>query len=219
MTSKIEEKLEELEAYIESCPPKFLSEDVIMVSKSKMDTFIRDLSKRIPEEVEQYRRVLSQKEAIIDNARKNAQRESQQIIDRASKYSDDMVNEHRIMQEAYTQAEAIVKQATDEAQRIIERANGDADDYIAQANAYLDDKLAEIEDVLAATIETTQNRTQSFVLNLQKAYQTIVANRAEINPGQEDMAVVERAEAERLAAEAAMSDELSLDIIPGNNNE
>ena len=215
MTSKIEDTIDELARYIEDCPSKMFSEDIIQVSRGKMDKFIMEMHKNIPEEVEQHRKVLSQKEAILENAKAKAQ----QIVDRAQKYTDDMVNEHQIMHQAFAQAEEIVRQATEDAQKIIDRANYDAANYVASANAYLDDKLAEIEELLSSTIETAQSRNQSFILNLQKSLQTVVANRAEMRPEQEDLAVAERAEADRLAAEAAMNDELSLDIMSMGSND
>ena len=73
MSSRIEQLIDELEEYIESCKPKFMSNSEIIVNKEEIDELLRELRMRTPEEIKRYQKIISNKEAILNDAREKAQ--------------------------------------------------------------------------------------------------------------------------------------------------
>ena len=54
MSSRIEQLIDEIEAYIDNCKYKAFSTDVIMVNKAEIDELLRELRMKTPEEIKQY---------------------------------------------------------------------------------------------------------------------------------------------------------------------
>jgi len=213
MASKIEDTIDEIANYIDHCKSVPLSSDKIMVNKDEILDMLDDLKASAPDEIARYQKIISNREAILADAKKQAD----QMVSDARQFADSSVNEHIIMQQAYDQANQVVQQATEQAQMILDQASMDANSVRMSAIQYMDDTLASIQGLLQSAIQTTQSRNESLVLNMQQYLQTIIANRAELQPGQEDVAAAERAEAEKLAQAASEKDSASLDMFAGGN--
>ncbi len=117
MSSRIEQLIDEIEEYIDNCKYKAFSTDVIMVNKAEIDDLLRELRMKTPEEIKRYQKIISNKEAILNDARQKAQA----LIDNAEVQTTELVSEHQIMQEAYAQAENIVAMTTQQAQEVIDK--------------------------------------------------------------------------------------------------
>ena len=72
MSSRIEQLIDELEEYIESCKPKFMSNSEIIVNKDEIDELLRELRMKTPDEIKRYQKIISNKEAILNDARAKA---------------------------------------------------------------------------------------------------------------------------------------------------
>ncbi len=118
MSSRIEQLIDELEEYIESCKPKFMSNSEIIVNKDEIDELIRELRMKTPDEIRRYQKIINNKEAILNDARSKAQA----LIDEATVHTNELVSEHEIMQQAYSQANGIVATAARQAQEILDKA-------------------------------------------------------------------------------------------------
>ena len=118
MSSRIEQLIDELEEYIESCKPKFMSNSEIIVNKDEIDELLRELRMRTPEEIKRYQKIISNKEAILNDARAKAQA----LIDEATVHTNELISEHEIMQQAYAQANGIVATAAKQAREILDKA-------------------------------------------------------------------------------------------------
>ena len=116
MNSKIEQIIEEIEEYIENCKYQAFSNTKIIVDKEEIDELLRELRMKTPEEIKRYQKIISNKEAILDDAKQKAGA----IINEAQIHTNNLINEHEIMQQAYAQANEVVKQATAQAQTILE---------------------------------------------------------------------------------------------------
>ena len=94
MSSRIEELIDEIEEYIDTCKYKAFSTDIIMVNKAEMDDLLRELRMKTPEEIKRYQKVLANTEAILADARSKAE----ELIKNATAQTTELVNEHEIMQ-------------------------------------------------------------------------------------------------------------------------
>ena len=72
--SRIEAIINEIEDYISSCKPLPLSSTKIAVNKEELEELISELRLKTPDEIKKYQKLISNKEAILDDARSQAER-------------------------------------------------------------------------------------------------------------------------------------------------
>ena len=133
MSSRIEQLIDELEEYIESCKPKFMSNSEIIVNKEEIDELLRELRMRTPEEIKRYQKIISNKEAILNDARAKAQA----LIDEATVHTNELISEHEIMQQAYAQANGIVATAANQAREILDKATKEDNELMTLSSHYM----------------------------------------------------------------------------------
>ncbi len=159
MNSKIEQTIEELEQYIESCKPQAFSSNKIIVNKDQIEELLTELRLRTPEEIKRYQKMISNKEAILADA----QAKADTIIARAEVTHSELVSEHQIMQQAYAQANEVVMIATKQAQEILDKATVEANSIRMGSITYTDERLAGLEAILTNAIETTKARYENLM--------------------------------------------------------
>ena len=118
MSSRIEQLIDEIEEYIDNCKFKAFSTDIILVNKAEIDDLLRELRMKTPEEIKRYQKIISNKEAILNDAKQKAQ----ELLNDATVQTNELISEHQIMQQAYAQANEIVEMATKQAQDILDNA-------------------------------------------------------------------------------------------------
>ncbi len=187
MSSRIEQLIDELEEYIESCKPKFMSSSEIIVNKEEIDELLRDLRMKTPDEIRRYQKIISNKEAILNDARAKAQA----LIDEATVHTNELISEHEIMQQAYEQANGIVAQAAGQAQEILDKATMEANELRMQAAKYTEDRLAELESIVASAIQSSSanyDRLIERLLGSLGQYRDLIqSNLRALRPSDEDL--------------------------------
>lgn len=199
MNSKIEQTIEELEQYIDTCKPQAFSSNKIIVNKDQIEELLTELRLRTPEEIKRYQKMISNKEAILADA----QAKADAIIARAEVTHSELVSEHQIMQQAYAQANEVVMIATKQAQEILDKATNDANNIRMGAINYTDELLKNLEAILSGAIDGSKARYENLMAGLNNSLQIVLANRAELMPQTEpELADVEsmtaKAEAEQV---------------------
>ena len=180
MSSRIEQLIDEIEDYIDSCKYQPLSKTNIIVNKEEIDDLLRELRMKTPDEIKRYQKIISNKEAILNDARSKAEA----LIKDATVQTTELINEHEIMQQAYAQANEVVRMATMQAQDILNTATAEANGVRTSAMQYLDDMLANLESAMTATLATTTEHYESFYKTINGYNETVKANRAELRPVQ-----------------------------------
>ena len=178
MSSKIEQTIEELEQYIDTCKPQAFSSNKIIVNKDQIEELLTELRLRTPEEIKRYQKMISNKEAILADA----QTKADAIIAQAEVTHSELVSEHQIMQQAYAQANEVVMIATKQAQEILDKATNDANNIRMGAIAYTDELLRNLEVILNGAIEGSKARYDNLIGGLNSSLQVVLANRAELMP-------------------------------------
>lgn len=183
MNSRIEQIIEEIEEYIDGCKVKPLSNGTqIIVNREEIDELLTELRTKTPDEIKRYQKIISNKEAILADAKTKAD----EIIAQAQVQTNELISEHEIMQQAYAQANEVVMIATKQAQEILDNATNDANAIRMSAITYTDDMLKAMEDVIASSIETAKSRTDNLVNSLQGYLDIITSNRSELVPQELD---------------------------------
>jgi predicted ATPase len=72
MASRIEQIIEEIEEYVESCKFQPLSTRKIVVDKEEISEYLRELRLKTPDEIKRYQKIISNKDAILDDAQNRA---------------------------------------------------------------------------------------------------------------------------------------------------
>ena len=108
MTSRIEQIIEEIEEYIDSCNYSPLSKKNIVVNKEEIEELLRELRMKTPDEIKRYQKILANKDAILADA----QAKAEMIVNQANMQLSEMISEQEIMKQAYAQANAVVEADT-----------------------------------------------------------------------------------------------------------
>ena len=170
MSSRIEQIIEEIEEYIDSCKFQPLSTTKIIVNKDQIDELLRELRMKTPDEIKRYQKIIANKDAILADA----QQKAESMIEEAHAQTSELVSEHEIMQQAYAQANEIVTQ------QILDNATNDANDIRIGAVQYTDDLLANAESIIGHTLNSYTSKYDSLVTSLQECYDVVRNNRAEL---------------------------------------
>ena len=181
MSSRIEQLIDEIEEYIDSCKYQPLSNTKIIVNKDQIDDLLRELRMKTPDEIKRYQKIISNKEAILSDARAKAEA----LINDATIHTNELINEHEIMQQAYAQANRVVTMATEQAQEILDNAAMEANNVRMAAMQYMDDMLAHIENIISQSSQTASVHYENLIDSLNQYHEIIQSNRNELHPVEE----------------------------------
>lgn len=222
--SRIEQLISEIEEYIDSCKSQALSKSKIIVNKEEMEELLVELRMRIPDEITKYQKIISQQQTILNDARSQsdamlseakaqadamiaqateqansmvsqASEEANSMVAQANEQTTEMINEHEIMQRAYSHAEEVISQANIQAQAIVDAAVNDANNIRQGSIQYTDDMLRSLQTILNRTMDNAKGRFDAFMSSMQSSYDIVSANRNELSGG-----IVKEENAEAAAA-------------------
>ena len=177
MVSRIEQLINEIEEFIDSCKYQPLSNTKILVNKEELEELLVELRLRIPDEIKQYQKIISNKEAILADA----QAKADAIIAKAQVKTDELVSEHQIMQQAYAQANEVVMIATKQAQEILDNATNDANNIRMGAMQYTDDILSNVQSILTTGMNSFENAQSQMMTSLNSSLNVVVESRRELS--------------------------------------
>lgn len=171
-SSRIEQKIDDIYGFVESCKMQHLSTTKVVVPKNELYDLLDDLRRDVPEEIKRYQKILRQRDAILEDAENKAAA----ILSDAQEQYKALVEEHAIMQEAYQQANLTVQEANAQAEQIIANAKAQAEEIGKGAIYYTNDLLDMAEKSIAAVYESTVNGART----LQGHLEVIRQNKAEL---------------------------------------
>ncbi len=181
MSSRIEQIIDELEEYIENCKPKFMSNSEIIVNKDEIDELVRELRMKTPDEIKRYQKIISNKEAILNDAREKADK----LVRDATIHTNELISEHEIMQQAYAKANEVVSMAFQQAQELLDKATIEANNLRMSAAQYAEDRLGDLENIIVAAINASNTNYQNLLGSLSQYRDLIQSNRQALHPAEE----------------------------------
>ena len=176
MDSKLEQGIDDIYAFVESCKMKNFSSTQAIVPKNDLYDLLEDLRRALPNEIKRYQKILNQRESILDDARKKAESIK---ADARAQYGA-MVEEHEIAREATRQAELIIQQANAEAERIIGEANETANQIGLGALMYTDDVLGDTQKDIRLAYESIINNAKALETALRGHLDIIAKDKSEV---------------------------------------
>lgn len=178
MASRFEQIIEEIEDYIDECKYVPLSNTKIQVDKERLFDLLADLRNKTPDEVKRYQKIISNKEAILADAREKADA----LLSEAKAQTDQMLSEHEIMQAAYAQARAVIEDANAKAQQIVDDATIEANSVKQAAMSYTDESLENLQNIISHAIQTADAKYGSLIEQLREHEAVITRDRSVLYP-------------------------------------
>ena len=178
MSSRIEQIIEEIEEYVDSCKYQPLSSTKIVVNKEELEEMLRELRMKTPDEIKRYQKIISNKDAILADA----QAKGDSIIADGHKKQQDLVSQHEVMQQAYAQANETITNANKQAQDVLDSATTDANNIRMSAISYTDDMLENMAQIMGNTLSDAGEKYKGFITSLQGCYDVVMKNKQDLAP-------------------------------------
>lgn len=175
-TSKIEQLIEDIYEFVESCKMQPLSSTKVIVPKDELYDLLDELRLRTPDEIKRYQKIIANRDAIIADAEEQAAT----ILADARERTNALIDEHEIMQQAYYQANSVIDQGNEEANRILASAHNDANQIRTGALQYTEEMLSEVEKVLENAYESTKTKAEKLVDSLKDNLDIVKNNKKEL---------------------------------------
>ncbi len=182
MNSRIEQLIDEIEEYIDNCKPKFMSNTEIIVNKEEIDELLRELRMKTPDEIKRYQKIISNKEAILNDARAKAEA----LVNEATRQTNELISEHEIMREAYAQADEVVKMANEQAQNIVDSAMIEANSIRTEMTRYMDDVMNYLENILTSSAQSASTHYEQLISSLNHYNEIIRNDHKQLHPEEEE---------------------------------
>ncbi|MBR1472515.1 MAG: hypothetical protein IJ600_12860 [Lachnospiraceae bacterium] len=183
VNSKIENCIEEIEDEIRNSKFALFSSTHLAVNKENIEILLRNLRASVPEEIEHYRKIISNKEAIERQAREDAEK----IRDDMRIQAEEILSDSEIMAQAQARADDLIAMAVEEAKSIREEALYDRQVYLSSAQDYLNDMLQNLNNMICECIDATTRNTQKFMGSLNDIGQTVQEDLYSLNHPEEEM--------------------------------
>lgn len=193
--SRIEQLIEDIYEFVESCKMQPLSSTKVVVPKDELYDLLDELRLRTPDEIKRYQKIISNRDAIIADAEEKASN----MLSEAQEKTNNLISEHEIMQQAYFQAHEIVEQANTEANHILKQANEDALSIRTGALSYSEEMLGVVESILQNAFESTKSKYSILLSSIEDNLNIVHNNKKELTEqlyGPEKVAVAENEETE-----------------------
>ena len=174
--SRIEQLIEDIYEFVESCRMQPLSSTKVIVPKDELYDLLDELRLRTPDENKRYQKIIANRDAIIADAEEKAAA----ILAEAGERANSLLDESEIMQQAYYQADSLVKNASEEGSRIINEANEDALQIRQGALAYTADMLTDAEAAIQNAYESSKTKYENLLNALRGNLDILASNKREL---------------------------------------
>ncbi|BBF42059.1 archaeal/vacuolar-type H+-ATPase subunit H [Lachnospiraceae bacterium KM106-2] len=174
--SRLEQLIEDIYEFVESCKMQPLSSTKVVVPKDELYDLLDELRLRTPDEIKRYQKIIANRDAIITDA----ERKANTMLAEAQEKTNELISEHEIMQQAYAQANQIIEEARVEADKILGAANDDAHQIRTGSLAYSEEMLGIVESILQNAYDSTKSKYDQTITSIQDNLNIVKNNKAEL---------------------------------------
>ena len=164
--SRIEQLIDEIEEFIESCKPQPFSQSKVIVPKDELYELLTELRLKT-------QKIIANRDKIISDA----QAQAEKMLEETTAYTNALVEEHEIMLKAYERAEEVMNNANAQAEATINAANEDAEGIRRSALEYTQELVTNLETIIGRTLEGARANSQALIEGLSYNYDIIVSNK------------------------------------------
>ena len=172
----LHEMIDDIEILIDEAKPARFNPGKVVIDRDVLITVIEELRKQIPGEVERSRKVMMNKDAILEDARIKAQN----IVDQAAREAGELIDENEIVEMAKMRAKEIEEAALNHANDVIHNANEEADQVRYGALQYTCDIMEDVQDYITKVKEGQRSLFDQLLSTLDSDIESISTNYEEI---------------------------------------
>ncbi len=172
----IEDMIDQIEIYIESCKTQPLSQTKIVVNKDEILSMLNELKLKMPTEIERCKKIMRNKDLILQEARTR----SDAIITESVNEANRMIDQHEVTKLANIRSEEILENARNQAQQIVNQASDEASEIRLGAMYYTKDKLAGIRDIFNRIHDLEKENYRTLIESLENDTYIIETNMSEM---------------------------------------
>lgn len=143
----IEELLSELDAVMDKAKSVPFAADKCVVDSEELNRIVEDIRINLPQEIRQAKAIVAERSTIVAEANK----EAQDIINKAQERARTLVNQ-----------EAIYKEAREKAEKLRSAAEEQANEILRGTFAYSDSILLETENAVNQNLETVRQARKNL---------------------------------------------------------
>lgn len=214
--SRIEQAIDEIYNYVESCKPSKLYPNKVVVERGELYDLLDELRLCAPEEIKRYQKIITNRDGILNEAQQRAE----DMVNQAQQQTAQILDENEIVQTAYQRAEDIMRQATEEAQRVVNAAQAESEQMRRASLVYTNDLLNEAKRHVEESLRETDNKYRMLTSALKNSIQVMKSNQEELMSQLEPEKYKKQMEAEAAAArQEPQAEEHSADSDAGQNRE
>lgn len=173
----VEEMIDQIEIFIDSCKYQPLSQNKIIVHKDELEGLINELKLKLPTEIERCKKIMRNKEAILADARTR----SDAIISESVNEANRLVDQHQITELANIRANEILEMARNQAQQIVDQASEEATEIRMGAMYYTKDKLSEMRDIFNKVLDMEKENYRNLIESLESNTYIVENNLSEMD--------------------------------------
>ena len=174
--TRIEQLINEIYEFVEECKPTPLSQSKIIVPKDQLLDLIDELKRRTPDEIKRYQKIIANRDTIIAQAEEKAV----EIENAAKERAQQMVDETKIMQDAYKQANNLIQDATAKAEEVRRSAEEFSENVRTGVLSYAGDIMNIVEGVLSSSYNEIKDRNENLLGTIREKLDLVSSNRREI---------------------------------------
>ncbi len=174
--SKIEQTIEDIYKYLETCKPSKFYANKISVDKDELLELLEELRLSAPDEIRRYQKVITNRDDILNDA----QRRAETMLSQAQAKTNQLLDENEIMQAAYTRADEIMRQAQEEATELLNQAVKESDEMRRGALAYTNDLLADAKLHIQQALKDSESIHARYADALKQSISIIEGNQNEL---------------------------------------
>lgn len=215
--SRIEQAIDEIYNYVESCKPSKLYPNKVVVERGELYDLLDELRLCAPEEIKRYQKIITNRDGILNEAQQRAE----DMLNQAQQQTAQILDENEIVQTAYQRAEEIMKQATEEAQRLVNAAQAESEQMRRASLVYTNDLLSEAKSHVEESLRETDNKYRMLTSALKNSIQVMKSNQEELMSQLEPEKYKKQMEAQAEAAAAKQKREENepVTVIGAKKNE
>lgn len=190
----IEDMLNELEMFVDNCKFQPFSSTKIIVPKDEIMMILQDLRDKLPNEIERCQKVMQNKDAILSEARAEAER----IVNCANEKVNTLLEQHELVEQAREYAEQVIEEAKAKANEQLQMAQSESESIIEAAKQesqaiqkgaleYTNDTLNQVEEWLHHTVIEGSKRYNEMLDHIEESMTMIQKNRQEVQSSIQSM--------------------------------
>ena len=142
----------------------------VMLDKSRLDGFVKEISDLMPQDIQEAKEIINQKNSILAQANM----ESQRILESANRESSDITNKSKEEYEQLVDDSSITEEANKKSESIIQKSKNEAEDIVKRAEQKAENIIDSADQQIMSKKEGADNYSKEVLFDLEERLSEIL---------------------------------------------